>query len=330
MVDAFRAQIDAADRILLISHVVPDGDAIGSLLALKWLLEAAGKSVVAANADGVPTPLRFMPGWEAVVKATDDLSFDLVIGLDSSDLARLGTVRSGEPERHGQLPLINIDHHITNLQYGALNIVDSQAASTTQVLFNLARALNWPIDAKVAQCLLAGLVTDTRGFRTANVDAAVMATAQALLEAGASLTLITENTLNRRSAASICIWGKALNALQIEDRIIWTAIPLSMRPDCDHVENSDTGLVSFLVEAEEADVSVVFSERENGRIDVGMRAVPGFDVSQVALSFGGGGHPLAAGCSLYTTLPAAQAQVLAALRAALAEQRQGNGYAATG
>lgn len=326
MFDAFRARIIGANRILLISHVAPDGDAIGSLLALKWLLEQAGKSVVAANADDVPEPLHFLPGWESIVRAADQVAFDLIIGLDSSDLARLGT--AFQPERHRHLPLINIDHHVTNLNYGTVNIVDSQAASTTQVLFNLARALDWPISQKVAQCLLTGLVTDTRGFRTANVDAAVMGMAQDLLKTGVSLTQITENTLNRRSVASICIWGKALNAVQIEDRMIWTTIPLSMRSGCDNVANSDTGLVSFLVEAEEADVSVVFSEREDGRIDVGMRAVPGFDVSQVALSLGGGGHPLAAGCSLYTTLPAAEAQVLAVLRAALAGQRQRNDSAA--
>lgn len=312
MYEAIVPYIDGSRRILLISHVAPDGDAIGSLLGMAFLLRDLGKTVIAASQDGVPRTLRFLPGSNAVATQTDDARADLVISLDCSDLQRLGQVY--QPSLHGALPLVNIDHHVTNLRFGLLNLVDSRATSTSEMVFDMAMALGWPIGPEAAQCLLTGVTTDTRGFRTANVTAHVLGVAQALMEAGGSLQAVTHNVLDHQTADSICLWGKALSQFQLQDRIIWTAIPLAMRGQCDDVEQSDTGLVSFLVSAEEADIAVVFSEREAGKVDVGMRSVPGVDVSQVALSLGGGGHPQAAGCTLYLPLDEAQERVLRALQ----------------
>lgn len=323
MYKAAKSYLSASRRPLLITHLAPDGDAIGSLLAMMWLLRAIGKEAIAACQDEVPASFSFLPGWELVVKEAGDQPVDLIISLDASDMERLGTVY--QPELHDRLPLINIDHHVTNLYFGTVNLVDSQAVSTTQVLFNLAQNMGWPIDRSIAQCLLTGLVTDTLGFRTPNVDAGVLGLAKTLMETGASLAAITTNVLSRRSLASICLWSKALSNVKLEDHIIWTAIPLSMRAECHDAAQSDTGLVNFLLEAEEADVSVIFTEREDGRVDVGMRAVPGVDVARVALSLGGGGHAQAAGCSLQTTLAEAQKRVLTALKASLARQRNGSG-----
>ncbi|MCS6845385.1 MAG: bifunctional oligoribonuclease/PAP phosphatase NrnA [Caldilineales bacterium] len=318
MFDAVRSCLTAARRVLLISHVAPDGDAIGSLLGLYALLQEQGYQATPANPDEVPPFLRFLPGWEDVVQQADE-EFDLVVALDSSDLPRLGALF--DPQRYGHLPLVNVDHHVTNLGYGTVNVVDPSASSTCEVVYRLALALGWPISPRSAQCLLTGIVTDTQGFRTANVTADLLGIAQRLMEAGASLPLITENAFGRSSLASICLWGQALTNVRLEDRIIWTAIPLNARARCYGVEQSDTGLASFLVAAEEADVSVVLTERKDGKVDVGLRAKRPFDVSQVALSLGGGGHPLAAGCTLAVDLETAQRLVLAALRPALEAQR---------
>ncbi len=318
MYETFRPYL-AARRYLLISHVAPDGDAIGSLLGLTWLLEAQGKEVAPVSQDGVPVPLRYLPGADKITRKAQDNDFDVVISLDASDPDRLGAAY--QPGLHRKLPLVNIDHHITNLHFGVTNIVDSQAASTAEIIFHLAQALQWPIGPEAAQCLLTGIVTDTRGFRTSNVTPAVFGIAQQLMEAGASLIAVNENVLNHRTFGSICLWGKALNHVRLQDRIIWTTIPLTMRPDCDNAEQNDSGLTSYLVEAEEADMSAVFSEREDGYVDVGMRAKPGFDVAQVALSLGGGGHPQAAGCRLHASLDEAEDILIPALRAALTEQR---------
>jgi bifunctional oligoribonuclease and PAP phosphatase NrnA len=325
--EAIRSLLAASNqRILLISHVAPDGDAIGSMLGLRWLLEAQGHTVIAANQDGVPYLLRselVAPGWETVVHSPfkqkrQGSGYDLVITLDCSDMQRLG--KAYRPSLAG-VPLVNIDHHITNLGFGAVNLVDPDASSTAEIVCRLAEALAWPIGPEAAQCLLTGIVTDTRSFRVGNVTPALLGMAQRLMEAGASLSAINELVLERRNVDTICLWGHALAALNLEERIIWTAIPLAMRSHCNGVEQSDSGLANFMAGAEEADVAVILTEREEGTVDVGLRAAQGYDVAQVALALGGGGHPRAAGCSLPMPLEQATQQVLGALKESLARQR---------
>ena len=326
-IEAIRTLLTPSRHVVLISHVAPDGDAIGSLLGLKWLLEAGGHTVIAANQDGVPYLLRsdqVAPGWEEVVRnplkqKRRGSGYDLVFTLDCSDMQRLG--KAYGPALAGA-PLVNIDHHITNLDFGAVNLVDPDASSTAELVCRLADALQWPIGPQAAQCLLLGIVTDTRSFRVGNVTPALLGTAQRLMEAGASLAAINELVLDRRNYDTICLWGHALAALRLDERIIWTAIPLAMRCHCNGVEQSDSGLANFMIGAEEADVAVILTEREDGLVDVGMRAAAGFDVAQVALALGGGGHPRAAGCSLALPLEQAIEQVLAAVKQSLAQQRQ--------
>lgn len=319
---ALADRLAASQHILLISHISPDGDAIGSMLGLKALLQAQGYTVTAANQDGVPKLLRseaIVPGWQTVVTHAGNASrYDLVITLDCSDLARLGKVYT---PALAWLPLVNVDHHITNLNFGAINLVDGEATSCAEVVYRLAQTLDWPLTAAAAQCLLTGIVTDTRGFRISGVSADVLTIAQQLMAAGASLFAVTDGVLERRNIETICLWGEALGALQMEERILWTAIPLAMRRRCNGVEQSDSGLANFLAGADEADAAVIFTEREDGKVDVGMRAAYGFNVAQSALALGGGGHPRAAGCSLAMPLDAAITHVLSVLKPALAQQR---------
>lgn len=327
-IDAFRSLLAASQRILLLSHVAPDGDAIGSQLGLKWLLEAQGYGVVCANWDGVPTLLRsdlVAPGWQSVVHnpvkpKRRGSGYDLVIALDCSDMQRLG--KAYDASLAAAL-LVNIDHHITNLDFGAVNLVDPAASSTAEMVWRVAEALGWPVGPEAAQCLLLGIVSDTRSFRVGNVTPALLGVAQKLMEAGASLAAINELALERRNVDTICLWGHALAALQLarQERILWTAIPLAMRGHCNGVEQSDSGLANFMIGAEEADVAVILTEREDGLVDVGMRAAPGFDVAQVALALGGGGHPRAAGCTLAMPLEQACTHMLDALKPSLAAQR---------
>lgn len=338
MYEALAPLVASSNRILLISHIAPDGDAIGSLLGLYWLLLGQGKQVTPANQHGAPAALRSpcLPGWEMVTTqapGADDPPVDLVIALDCSDLERLGNVYRRRPDPsvaarspHGTgdrraAPLVNIDHHVTNLGFGDLNLVDSAASSTCEMLFTLAQQLGWPLSPPAAQCLLTGIVTDTNCFRTSNVTPALLGMAQALMQAGASLTIITESVLNRRPAASFRLWGQALSAARLQGRIIWTSIPYAARLACAATDPAnDSGLVSHLISAAEADIAALFSEQEDGKIDVSLRSMPGVDVSQVALSLGGGGHAQAAGCTLRLNLSEAQARVLPALQAALERQ----------
>jgi phosphoesterase RecJ-like protein len=310
--------IQSADRPLLICHIAPDGDAIGSLIGLGRALQQMGLEPTMACSDPIPPRFNYIPGVETVVQDIR-AAFDLCISLDCSDLRRLG--RLSQVPTFGSTPLLNIDHHMTNLNFGTVNLVDSHASSTAEVVLRLLDYMAVPLDAEMATCLLTGIVTDTRGFRTSNVTVQVMEAVLRLIKAGASLPYITHHGLNRRPTAAILLWRAAMALLQIEDRVIWTSISLAIRRATGYTGDGDAGLVSFLVSAEDADVAVVFVEREDGGIEVGLRAVPGFDVAQVALQLGGGGHALAAGCTLTGPLEDVQAQVLAALRADLTRQR---------
>ena len=310
--------IRLAHRPLLICHIAPDGDAIGSLTGLGRALRHEGLEPIIACSDPVPARFNYIPYVGAIVQDVS-ASFDLVISLDCSDLKRLGHFPQMPTFR--SVPLLNIDHHLTNLDFGDVNLVDPHASSTAEIVLRLLEYMALPLDAELATCLLTGIVADTRGLRTSNVTIQVMDAALRLMKAGASLPYVTHHTLDRRPTTAIRLWGATLAQLHIEDRVIWTSIPLAMRRTAGYAGNGDAGLVSFLVSGDDADVAVVFVEREDGRIEVSLRAVPGFDVAQVALQLGGGGHALAAGCNLPGPLGEAQARVLAALRADLARQR---------
>ncbi len=311
--------VRSARQPLLICHVAPDADAIGSLTGLGRALRQMGQEPSLACSDPVASRFDYIPGSETIVQRVS-ASFDLVISLDCSDLERLG--RFSHMPAFGSVPLLNIDHHVTNLGFGDVNLVDPHASSTAQVVLWLLEYMEVSLDAELAASLLAGIVSDTRCFRTSNVTVQVMEDALRLMRAGASLPDIAHHSFNRRPTAAILLWGAALALVQVEDGLIWTNMPLAMRHAVGYTGNGDAGLANFLVSAVGVDAAAVFIEREDGRVEVGLRAAPGFDVAQVALQLGGGGHTLAAGCDISEPLEKAQARVLAALRASLDRQRR--------
>jgi len=307
---------------LLVCHIAPDGDAIGSLTGLGRALGQMGQKPITACPDPVPPQFDFVPGVASVVQEVR-APFDLVISLDCSDLERLG--HFPQMPAFADVPLINIDHHATNTGFGDLNLVDVQAESTAGMVLRLLECMAVPLDAEIATSLLVGIVTDTRGFRTSNVTIEVLEAALRLVRAGASLPDITRHTLDHRHISAIRLWGAALSQVEVENRVIWTSISQEMVRAVNYTGNGDAGLVNFLITATDVDVAAVFVERDDGQVEVGLRAVPGFDVAQVALQLGGGGHALAAGCALPGSLEEARERVLAALRVSLAYQRQNYG-----
>ncbi len=199
-----------ANWILAICHVNPDGDAIGALLGLGYVLDAlpGQREIVLACQDAIPEALRFLPGAERVV--TDLPSAfrpDVVISLDASDPARLGKIFADLP--FTPTLLVVIDHHVTNLNFGDLNYVAPEVASTSQLIVRLADALGVALPPAAATPLLVGLVTDTLGFRTSNVTAAELQCAERLMEAGADLADISQRTLATRPLKFMRLWGVA-------------------------------------------------------------------------------------------------------------------------
>lgn len=316
--DRARDLLLGCSRPLLVTHVAPDGDAAGSLLGMGGVLQALGKEPTLVCQDPLPRRFSFLPGFETVVDRPAGPS-DLRVALDCSDPGRMGEVGTYPGARNA--PLLNIDHHVTNMEYGAVNLVDVCAASTTQVLYRLVLHLDVLPDERIATCLLTGLVTDTRGFRTSNVTPDVLRMAIELMEAGASLPAIARNGLDRQPLKTLRFWGAALSRLEMEDGVVWVSLPLALQSAVGHDEWGDTGLTNLLIGVEEAQVAVVLIEREGGQVEVGLRAVPGFDVAGIARALGGGGHALASGCMVPGPLEEAVRRVLRMVQEGLARQR---------
>ena len=314
--------IQTADNILCVSHVAPDGDAIGSLLGAGWMVRHLGKTPTLALHDPVPEGLRFLPGADQVIGPPDvGANYDLILCLDASSPDRMGKVyREAD---HAHIPLAVVDHHVTNTLFGTVNWVEPGCAAACQMLVYLADALEVPLTGPLAECLLTGTVTDTLGFRTSNTSADVMEAAMRLMRGGASLPEITAQTLNRRPVRELKLWGLVLPGLQLEDGVIWVT---ASRAQLEAVgaEPADLRLANILVSAVEADISATFIERLNDEgepvVECSFRAKPGFDVSNVAFELGGGGHPPASGCTLPGELEAVTAMVVKKLKAAHAAQ----------
>ena len=320
LLDQIRDLIQSARRVLLVSHGAPDGDAIGSMLGLALLLRQQGKELTLACEDPVPDLYTWLPGSADIVRQARG-PYDLIVSLDCSDERRMGSVFH---DGLAGIPLLNIDHHVTNTLFGTINWVDPSSVATTQMLLKLADALDWELSRPVADCLLNGLVTDTRSFRTYNVDAEAMRAVLRLMEAGAALNEIARKALDQRPLASVRLWGQAIDRLQTDGEIVWTEVTRTMRQRWGIGEDGDSGLANFLSGVRESKAVVVFTERDNGTIDVGMRSVPGYDVAKVAYRLGGGGHPQAAGCTLEGDLAELKERVLDDVRQGLAEAPVGD------
>lgn len=304
------------NHILCVSHVNPDGDAYGSLLGMGWMLRHLGKTPVLALHDEVANDFRYLPGSNQIIgtAAVAD-TYDLLICLDASSADRMGSVF--RPQVHGHLPLLVIDHHITNTRFGTFNWVAPECAATCQMLVYLAKALEIPLTGPLAECLLTGIVTDTLCFRTSNTDAAVMEAARELMVGGANLAQIVARTLSRRSFRTFQLWGMVLADLHLEERVIWATLS---REQQKRAGTKDDGqLSSMLITAAEADMSATFTEKvdEKGQLAVecSFRAKPGFDVGSLAFELGGGGHPPASGCTLPGALAEVTERVVTALKA---------------
>jgi len=300
-----------ANRILLITHITPDGDAIGGLLALGQALRGLGKDVTVSCSDTVPERFAYLPGYANIVHQADG-PFDLIVSLDCSDLRRVGHIYRTDEWR--ELPFLNIDHHVTNTRFGTLNWVGTEYVATSEMVLDLCDRLGAPLDANIATCLLYGILGDTQGLRTDNVTPALLSKVMRLMQLGAPLADVMDQIFNRRPFKLLRAWEKTLETIHLEDGVIWAHLSRLARTEADWPDTDLQGMSNFLLTVEEASISAVLVERDDGQVEVGMRARAPFNVAQVALALGGGGHPQAAGCVLDGPLEVAVEQVVAALK----------------
>jgi phosphoesterase RecJ-like protein len=311
LVQSARDLIAAADRVLIVAHVLPDGDAIGSLLGLGQALRAAGKEVVLGCDDPAPDNFRFLPGAEEITPAPSG-DFDLIIAVDISDVRRMGAigVKLGRPH-------LLFDHHLTNSGFADINLLDAEAASTGELVTELLEPLGLPLPQPAATCLLAGVLTDTIGFRTSNTTPKTLGLAQKLMEAGAPLATLYKQVLSRRSFEAVRLWAEGLARLREDHGIVWASLSLKGRRASGYGGMGDADLIDILTTVRDAKIAIVFSERTDGTVKVSWRSDPGINVAQLAVSFGGGGHAPAAGAEVPGTLTEVEKKVIVATKALL-------------
>jgi bifunctional oligoribonuclease and PAP phosphatase NrnA len=304
--------IQAAQSILITSHIRPDGDAIGSCLGLALALRDIGKQVQAVLSDGLPTSFKHLPGSELIKsKATGEC--DLIISVDCSDLKRVGKALDGY-----RTPDIVIDHHSTNDAFGILNLIEPEAAATASVLTRHMHSWGLTITTPVAANLLTGLVTDTLGFRTSNTTPEVLRQAADLLEIGADMSTLYYRSLIRRTFPAAKYWGAGLSRLERLDRIVWTALSRADRKASGYSGNDDADLISVISSIDDADVAIIFTEQNKSKTKVSWRGLKqDIDVARIASQFGGGGHKAASGAEISGSLDEVCKRVLSATREAL-------------
>jgi phosphoesterase RecJ-like protein len=214
-------------------------------------------------------------------------------------------------------PGVNIDHHITNPGFAELNLVEPEAVATAAILAKYLPDWELVITPPVAGALLTGIVTDTIGFRTSNMNPEALRLSAELMERGASLPDLYHQSLIKRSFPAARYWGEGLHKLQQKNRLVWTSLSLEDREAAGYTGNDDADLVNVLSSIDDADVAVIFVQQRGGEVKVSWRSQAGLDVSQIAIQFGGGGHAAAAGTEIEGTLEEVESQVLKATEAAM-------------
>jgi phosphoesterase RecJ-like protein len=309
-----RPLIDAAQTIVLMTHINPDGDAIGSLMGITHALASLGKTLIPVVDGGTPGHLSFIPGSDKIRADLKGITAaDLLISVDASDIQRLG--EAGKQALAWGVPLIMADHHRTNVGFGTVNLLQPDTASCAEVVFEWVEALAIPMTPDIAWSLLTGIVTDTLCFRVNAVTASTLEKASRLMAAGASLPAIAQQTVNRRSMTSFKLWAQVLPTMQNEDRVIWAVVDKSALKAAQYTDDGGAGgLVQLLNEADGADIAAVFREKPDGAVELHLRAQPGFNVAAIALSVGGGGHVLAAGATIAGPVSEAVARIVPLLK----------------
>lgn len=301
-----------ARAVFIAAHIQPDGDTVGSQLALAHALRSLGKRVTLSLDDKLPDSLNFLKGVREIAPREPG-SEDVFVYVDGSDSKRYG--KALNRALSGTRPVILIDHHITNEPFGDWNLVDTEAASTAEIVFELVRALGVPFNRDTAQALLTGIVTDTMGFRTTPTTPATLEKATELLRYGASIPEIIDRVYNRRSYSSLRALGYAIEHAQLERNVLWSQIDFKTLKALGLNGNGTSGIVTQLLTVADADIAFFLSEKHDGRIDLSLRSRVGADVSGVASRLGGGGHKQAAGAILPPPFETAAQRVLKAILA---------------
>lgn len=310
---------------LIISHVNPDGDAIGSELAMLQFLKKLDKKAIIVNQDELPKIYDFLPNNREYIKETNinrDLidKINIAIILDSSNLNRIGDAHNILQKKTF---IINIDHHCSNDDYGHINYVDTSASSTGEIIFDFIKYFDPNIlDKSIATCLFAAIMTDTGSFRYENTTKKTFEIVSMLASTGIKTHVIAQNIYNRRTFGDLKLLGLVLATLEEDEngKISWVTINRKMLERTHTTDENTEGIIEMVNSLKESEVSLLFRETYDQHVKISLRSKGHFDVNQFALAFNGGGHPNAAGCLCKGNIDFVKNEILSTLKTKIREK----------
>lgn len=311
------------DDFLIVSHVNPDGDATGSLLAMCQILNLLGKKGRLMNEGSTPSRFSYLPNFDEIINYKEKRpseSYRYVICVDCADSMRMGQVAELFSE---DVELLNIDHHPTNDLFGHLALVNPAASSTCEVIYDFLRFAGIEITPALATCLYTGYLTDTGGFRYSNTTPKVLRDASELVEVGAPPYEIAERALESFTYQHVQLLSKSLSLLDLalEGRVAFLMLPIAILEETGATKEDADGLSNYGRNIEGVEVAVLIREIEAG-VKVSFRSKEYVDVSSIAKQLGGGGHVRAAGCTLQMGLEEARHKIEPMIKTALEEKSQ--------
>ena len=282
-------------RFVISSHSRPDGDSIGSQLAMAYALRALGKEAVVVNADPAPPPLMAFPGVQDIRIAPEvEGAFDAAIIMECGDLARTGVI--------GLEPffVVNIDHHPGNTGYGQINWFDAGAAACGEMVFDLVRALDVPLSIEIATHIYLAILTDTGSFHYSSISPRTFDICRQTVEAGVDPVLVARSVYDANNLGRLKLFGSVLSAMQLDGtgRIAIVYLDHEMAREAGGTYEDTEGLINLPLTVKEIQAVVFFKQVEGEQYRVSMRSKGDTDISAVAKEFGGGGHRNAAGCTV--------------------------------
>jgi len=295
--------IRARRRFVISSHARPDGDSIGSQLAMAYALQAMGKEVTVVNADPAPAPLMAFPAVPDIVIAPEvEGEFDAAIIMECSSLARTG-VKGLE-----RFFVINIDHHPGNSGYGQVNWFDASAAACGEMVFDLVGALGVPLTVEIATHVYLAILTDTGSFHYSSISPRTFDICRETLEAGVDPVLVARNVYDSNNMGRLKLFGAVLSAMQIDPtgHIAIVYLDHEMARAAGGTYEDTEGLINLPLTVKEIQAVVFFKQDEGDQYRVSMRSKGAIDIGAVAKQFGGGGHKNAAGCTVTGPIDALQ------------------------
>jgi phosphoesterase RecJ-like protein len=314
VVRRIRDEILQHQRFLITSHLKPDGDSIGSQLAMAYALRTLGKEVRLVNCDLAQPALLAFPGVSGIeIASRADGDYDLVIVMECSDLARTGVAGLD------RYRIVNIDHHPGNAMYGAVNWFDAGAAACGEMVFDVIRALGVPLTREIATHIYVAILTDTGSFHYSSISPRTFDICRQALEAGIDPVSIARNVFDSNNIGRLRLFGAVLGSVELDDsgRLATIYLDRAMAKAAGGTYDDTEGLINLPLTVKEIQAVVFFKEWDGTEYRVSLRSKGNIDVGSVAKQFGGGGHKNASGCTVVGALPTVRQQLLPLVQAAI-------------